>query len=312
MKSYIGNKILQYAIVLAVSSIIIFTMVRLNPADPVAVIVGGKQTTPETVENIRREFHLDKSTPEQYKIWVSGIFKGDLGVSFKYRQPVVSLMKERLPVTAGIVILATIISILIAIPTGILTAEKQHSFVDTGLSVLQLILVAFPPFLTSILMIWLITLVAPNFSFTGSFTTFGQFLQRISLPAVALSFSMIALTARVMKSSMVEHLQSNYYTVAVSKGLSTRDVVLKHCLKNAIIPVITILGTQIGILIVGAVLVENVFSLAGLGSILIEGIKASDYPLVQGITMLMVFVFMTISTILDVLYGVIDPRIRLQ
>lgn len=312
MKRYIGSKILQYAIVLAVSSIIIFGMVRLNPADPVAVIVGGKQTTPETVENIRREFYLDKSAPEQYKIWLSGIFKGDLGVSFKYRQPVTSLIKERLPVTAGIVILATIISILIAIPTGILTAEKQHSFVDTGISVLQLILVAFPPFLTSILMIWMITLVAPNFSFTGSFTTFGQFLQRISLPAVALSFSMIALTARVMKSSMVEHLQSNYYTVAVSKGLSTRNVVLKHCLKNAIIPVITILGTQIGILIVGAVLVENVFSLAGLGSILIEGIKASDYPLVQGITMLMVFVFMTISTILDVLYGVIDPRIRLQ
>lgn len=312
MKKYIGSKILQYAIVLAVSSIIIFGMVRLNPADPVAVIVGGKQTTPETVENIRREFYLDKSTPEQYKIWLSGIFIGDLGVSFKYRQPVASLIKERLPVTAGIIILATIISILIAIPTGILTAEKQHSFVDTGISVLQLILVAFPPFLTSILMIWMITLVAPNFSFTGSFTTFGQFLQRISLPAVALSFSMIALTARVMKSSMVEHLQSNYYTVAVSKGLSTRNVVLKHCLKNAIIPVITILGTQIGILIVGAVLVENVFSLAGLGSILIEGIKASDYPLVQGITMLMVFVFMTISTILDVLYGVIDPRIRLQ
>ncbi|SBW04126.1 conserved membrane hypothetical protein [uncultured Eubacteriales bacterium] len=312
MKRYIGSKILQYAIVLAVSSIIIFGMVRLNPADPVAVIVGGKQTTPETVENIRREFYLDKSAPEQYKIWLSGIFKGDLGVSFKYRQPVASLIKERLPVTAGIIILATIISILIAIPTGILTAEKQHSFIDTGISVLQLILVAFPPFLTSILMIWMITLVAPNFSFTGSFTTFGQFLQRISLPAVALSFSMIALTARVMKSSMVEHLQSNYYTVAVSKGLSTRNVVLKHCLKNAIIPVITILGTQIGILIVGAVLVENVFSLAGLGSILIEGIKASDYPLVQGITMLMVFVFMTISTILDVLYGVIDPRIRLQ
>lgn len=312
MKRYIGSKILQYAIVLAVTSIIIFGMVRLNPADPVAVIVGGKQTTPETVENIRREFHLDKSAPEQYKIWISGIFKGDLGVSFKYRQPVVSLIKERLPVTAGIVTLAAIISILVAIPTGILTAEKQHSFIDTGISVLQLILVAFPPFLTSILMIWLITLVAPNFSFTGSFKTFGQFLQRISLPAVALSFSMIALTARVMKSSMVEQLQSNYYTVAVSKGLSTRGVVLKHCLKNAIIPVITILGTQIGILIVGAVLVENVFSLAGLGSILIEGIKASDYPLVQGITMLMVFVFMTISTILDLLYGVIDPRIRLQ
>lgn len=312
MKKYLGNKLLQYVTVLFVTSIIIFAMVRLNPADPVAVIVGGKQTTPETVANIRHEFNLDKSVFEQYGIWITGIFQGDMGVSFKYRQPVSSLIGERLPVTAGIVIIATLIAVLVAIPTGIITAVKQHSALDTGISVLQLILVAFPPFLTSILMIWIISKVAPGITFTGSFTSFGQYLQRISLPAIALAFSMIALTSRVMKSSMIEQLQSNYHTVSVSKGLSPRQVVLRHCLKNAIIPVITILGTQIGILIVGAVLVENVFSLAGLGSILIDGIMASDYPLVQGITMLMVFVFMTISTVLDILYGIIDPRIRLQ
>jgi ABC-type dipeptide/oligopeptide/nickel transport system permease component len=121
---------------------------------------------------------------------------------------------------------------------------------------------------------------------------------------------MIALTSRIMKSGMVEQLQSNYHTAAVAKGMPSWNVALNHCLKNAIIPVITVFGTQFGILIVGSVLVESVFSLAGLGSILIEGIKASDYPLVQGITMLLVFVFMTISTILDILYGIIDPRIR--
>ncbi|MDR1514415.1 MAG: ABC transporter permease [Synergistaceae bacterium] len=312
MKSYITDKLLQYILVLAVSSVIVFVMVRLNPTDPVAVILGGRQTTPETAANIRREYNLDKSVFEQYRIWVIGVLRGDFGVSFKYRRAVTSLIRSRISVTAGIVILSSLISIIIAIPTGILTALKQHSAMDTCISLLQLFLVACPPFLSSILIIWIITLVAPSFPFIGSFSTFGQFLRRISLPSLALSFSMIALTSRVMKSSMIEQLQMNYRTVAVSKGLGTQTVVSRHCLKNAIIPVITILGTQMGNLIVGSVLVENVFSLAGIGSILIDGVKSSDYPLVQSITMMLVFVYMTISTVLDILYGVIDPRIRVR
>lgn len=310
MAKFIGRKLVQYIIVLFCASLIIFGMVRLNKTDPVSVIVGGKQTTEETVANIRRDFNLDKSLPEQYKIWISGIFHGDFGISFQYRQSVSELMVRRLPVTAGIVILATLIAVMIAIPTGILTAVKQNTPVDTIISTIQLILVASPPFLTSILMIVCVSIAAPSYAFTGSFKTFGEFLSRISLPSVALAFSMIALTSRVMKTSMVEQLQANYRVVATSKGLSDKKILWKHCLKNALIPVITILGTQIGILMVGSVLVEEVFSLAGLGSILIDGVKAADYPVVQGITMLMVFVFLTISTILDILYNVIDPRIR--
>jgi peptide/nickel transport system permease protein len=312
LKRYLSGKLLQYAIVLAAASVIIFVMVRLNPADPVAVILGGKQTTPETVANIRADFNLDKSYVDQYRIWITGLIRGKFGTSFKYRQEVSFLIRERLPVTGGIVILSSLILLVVAIPTGIITAVKQNSWLDTGISVVQLVLVACPPFLTSILMIWIITMTAPAFRFTGSFVNFGQFLQRIILPAVALAFSMIALTSRIMKSGMVEQLQSNYHMTAISKGMTPWGVIMRHCLKNAIIPVITVFGTQFGILIVGSVLVENVFSLAGLGSILIEGIKASDYPLVQGITMLLVFVFMTISTVLDLLYGLIDPRIRLQ
>jgi peptide/nickel transport system permease protein len=312
LRKYLGGKLLQYVIVLAAASVIIFVMVRLNPADPVAVILGGKQTTPETVANIRASFNLDKSYINQYRIWVLGIFKGNFGTSFKYRQAVSALVHERLPVTGGIVVFSSLILLIIAIPSGIITAVKQNSWLDTAISVFQLVLVASPPFLTSILMIWILTIVAPGFRFTGSFASFGQYLQRILLPSLALAFSMIALTSRIMKSGMVEQMQSNYYTTAVAKGMTSHRVIIGHCLKNAIIPVITVFGTQFGILIVGSVLVENVFTLAGLGSILIEGIKASDYPLVQGITMLLVFVFMTISTVLDILYGFIDPRIRLQ
>ena len=310
MAKFIGKKLLQYVIVLFCASLIIFGMVRLNKTDPVSVIVGGKQTTKETVESIRKDFNLDKSLPEQYGIWISGIFHGDFGTSFQYRQSVSELMARRFPVTAGIVLLSTLIAIIIAIPTGILTAVKQNTPIDTFLSIFQLILVASPPFLTSILMIVCVSALAPGYAFTGSFNSFGEFLSRISLPSIALAFSMIALTSRVMKTSMVEQLQTNYKMVATAKGISDQKIIWVHCLKNALIPVITILGTQIGILMVGSVLVEEVFSLAGLGSILIDGVKAADYPVVQGITILMVFIFLTISTVLDILYMVIDPRIR--
>lgn len=310
MKKYIADKILQYVIVLAVVSIIIFIMVRLNPTDPVSVICGGKQTTAETVQNIRKEFNLDKPYVEQYGIWIKGMLKGDFGTSFQYRQSVSDLIAKRLPVTVGIVLISSILTILISIPLGIITAVKQNTPIDTGLSVIQLILVACPPFLTSILMIIMITIFAPGIAFTGSFSNFNEYLQRIIFPSIALSFSMIALTSRVTKTSMIEQIHANYTVVAKAKGLSGKEIIFKHLLKNSLIPVLTIFGTQMGIMIVGSVLVENVFSLAGLGSILIDGIKSCDYPIVEAITMLLVFVFITISTIMDILYAIIDPRIR--
>lgn len=310
MTKFILKKAVQYVLVLFCASVIVFCMVRLNPTDPVSVILGGKQSSAETVENLRRDFNLDKSYVEQYWIWLTGIFHGDFGTSFQYRQSVAELIARRMPVTAGLVILATLIAVAAAIPLGVLTAVKQNSPVDTVLSVLQLILVASPPFLTSILMIVITTALIPGYAYTGSYHSFSEFLSRISLPSVALAFSMIALTSRVVKTNMIEQLQSNYRIAVTAKGISSAKVIWKHCLKNALIPVITILGTQIGILLVGSVLVEQVFSLAGLGSILIEGVKSADYPIVQGITMLLVFIFLTISTILDMLYAVIDPRIR--
>ena len=310
MRSYIISKALQYVLVLLATSVIIFTLVRLGPTDPVSVILGGKQSTPATIASVRHQFGLDKPVLVQYKNWMVGMLHGDFGMSFQFRQPVSTLIAQRLPVTAGIVLLSTIISVIISIPTGVIMAVKQHSWIDTLTSVVELILVACPPFLTGILMIWFLTVHAPGFSFTGGYSNWGEFFQRISLPSLALSFSMIALTARVMKSGMVEQLHTDYYTVASSKGLTKWEIVWKHCFRNAIIPVVTILGMQIGILLVGSALVETVFSLPGLGTLLVNAVQASDYGVVQAVTMLMVFIFMTISTILDLIYGVIDPRIR--
>jgi peptide/nickel transport system permease protein len=289
---------------------VIFLLVRLGDVDPVSVVLGGKQSSPQTIENVRREFGLDKSIPEQYINWVKGLLHGEFGKSFKYRQESGQIIFARLPVTLSIVTIAALIAILLSIPAGILMAAKQHKWQDTGISVVQLILVACPPFLTATLMVWMLYLFSPQTAFTGSPRTFSELMERTFLPGVAMSFVMIALLSRIMKSGMTAELKSDYFLAAKAKGLSTAAVMRRHCLRNAIIPVITSLGMMIGILLVESVLVEEVFSLNGLGVALVEAVGASDYPLVQGITMFMVFVFMTISTLLDLLYGVIDPRIR--
>ena len=310
MRSYALNKVLQYIFVLIATSVIIFVLVRLSPTDPVAVILGGKQSSPETIANIRHEFHLDVNPVEQYGVWASGMLRGDFGTSFQYRQPVSTLIAQRMPVTLGIVILAMVIGIAVSIPLGVFTAVKRHKWQEGLLSVVFLILVACPPFLTSILMIWYLSVHAPSFAFVGSAATFGALLQRVSLPALALSFSLIAFFSRVMKSSMTEELQSDYYMAAQARGMSRREIIWRHCFRNAVIPVITVIGLEVGILFVGSVLVETVFSLQGIGSILVKAVQGADYPIVQGVTMLIVFIFLTISTILDIVYGLIDPRVR--
>jgi peptide/nickel transport system permease protein len=252
------------------------------------------------IANIRALYHLDQPVPNQYVLWVTGVLRGDFGQGYQYKQSVTSLIRSRLPVTLGLVAIAFCIMLVASIPLGVLSAIRRNTWLDRILSVISLILVSAPLYLICILMIMIIARIAPAVAFTGSFSNFSEFLQRMLLPSLALSFSMIS------------QLQSHYALTAVYKGLPYRMVVFKHAFKNAIIPVITIISIQVGTMIVGAVLVENVFSLPGLGSLLIDSIKASDYPIVQGITLLLVSVFLIISMLVDIVYALIDPKIRLN
>lgn len=310
MGKFFLKRLLQLIVVLFVVSVIIFVMVRLSATDPVAVILGGKQTSPEVIANVRAKFKLDLPPVQQYLSWVSGMLKGDFGVGYKYQQSVSELIASRLPVTLGLVAMGSFLAIIMAIPLGIICALKRNTVIDRTISIALLVLVSCPPFLTSIIMILVVTNFWPGFAVTGTYATFGEYIQRLSLPSIALAFSMIALSARVTRTSMIEQLQAKYTETGIAKGMPSKVVVYKHALKNAIIPVITVASIQIGSMIVGAVLVENVFSLAGLGALLVDAIKASDYPIVQGITMLMVLIFLLISTLVDLLYAAIDPRIR--
>lgn len=312
MGKYICKRLGQFVLMMVIASVLIFVMVRLSNTDPLAAIIGGKQTTAETIAQLRSKFGLDKSYPQQYISWITGLFKGDLGMSFKYQNQINTLFADRIPVTIGLVLFSSVLAMAVAIPLGVLAAVKRNGPVDMVISIFSLVVAGCPPFLMSIIFIVFLSRFAPSYPFTGSFSNMREYLIRMAAPSVALSFTMIALACRMMRSSIVEQMNAQYSQTAVAKGVSQSGLLWKHNFRNAIIPVLSVVSIQIGSIIVGSVLVENVFSLSGLGSLLIDSIKASDYTVIQDITLLLVFIFMLISMIVDILYAVIDPRIRLK
>ncbi len=292
--------------VLFVVSILIFAMVRIVPTDPIASITKGKHVSETTKQQLREEFYLDRTPLAQYGIWMGGLLRGDLGQSYSHRAPVSYLIGERIGVTLSLVALAGAMAIVLAIPIGVISAVKMNTFVDKLLSFLSLLFVASPVFLTAMVLMLIFALRLGLFPTMGT----GSF-RHLILPAAALALNMIALTSRITRSTMIEELNSDYIRTATAKGIPRGRVIVVHALKNALIPVITVTSVQIGGMLIGSVLVETVFAMGGLGGLLIPAISASDYPLVQGITMLLVTVFLALNLLVDILYAILDPRIRL-
>lgn len=307
MLKFIAKRVLQMIPVLFVVSVLIFAMVRIVPTDPIASITKGKHISEETQQQLREEFYLDKSPVEQYIIWITGLLRGDMGQSYSHRASVSGLIAQRAGQTLSLVALAGVLAILIAIPIGVISAVNMNTVVDKLLSMLSLLFVASPVFLTAMVLMLVFGL------WLGWFPTMGTgSFKHMVLPAVALALNMVALTSRITRTTMIEQLNSDYIRTATAKGIPRRRVIVNYALKNAMIPIITVTSVQIGSMLVGAVLVETVFAMGGLGGLLIPAIKASDYPLVQGITMLLVAVFLCINLVVDVIYAILDPRIRLK
>ena len=310
MGVFIGGRVLQFVLILLAASVLIFAMSHISQIDPVAVILGGKQTSAETIAALREKFHLNDSLPQQYITWITGMLRGDFGLDFKYQQPVWDLIVGRLPVTLSLPVFSSVLAMIIAIPLGVYSGVKSNTGLDRGASLFSLLTMACPPFFISVLAIYIVSNVAPGISFTGTFHTIGQMIDRLWLPCLCLALGMIALAQRIIRSSMIDEMKSPHIQMAQAKGLPQKTVVWKHAFKNALVPLITVCGIQIGSMLVGSVLVESVFSLAGLGGLLVSAVQTSNYPVTQAITMLMVFIFLLISTVTDILYAVIDPRIR--
>jgi peptide/nickel transport system permease protein len=307
---YILKRLIFLIPILLVVSALIFFLIRLVPSDPIGSITSGRRISDETRAALTAQYHLDKSLPRQYLIWIGGAVRGDLGDSFRHRQPVAGLLAARLPTTIQLVLMSAVLAVLLAIPAGIASAVKRNTIVDRVISAFMVFCVSSPAFLNAILLMLLFVFKLRWFPAFGEGRNFTENLYYLCLPAFALSLNMVALIGRIVRDRMIGEFKSNYALALTAKGTPFRRIVMTHCLKNTLIPVITVGGVQLGAMVIGAVLVENVFALGGIGALLIEGIQASDYPVVQSIMLFLVALFLLLNLLVDIIYFIIDPRIR--
>ena len=307
---YVIVRLAGFVLTLFIVSLLIFFLERLSNVDPIAVILGGKRASEETIAILRDKFGLDLPVWQQYLNWVTGMLHGDFGTDFNYQQSVWSLIVPRLGVTLPLLVMSSLLTILISIPIGVICAVKQGSAADTGLSAFCLAAVSCPGFFVAMMAIAIVSKTLPSVRFTGSFSGFSGMIERLLLPAICIALGMIALGARVIRSKMITELDSDYVLFARAGGIKERKVVFSKALRSCIIPYASVMSIQIGSMLVGAVTVEEVFSLQGVGSLLISSIQGSNYPVTQAITMITVFFFLVLTTAVDIIIAIVDPRVR--
>jgi peptide/nickel transport system permease protein/oligopeptide transport system permease protein len=281
-------------------------MLHLVPGDPVRMMLSEFQTNPQQVALLRSQLHLDEPLPKQYGRFVVNALRGDLGLSIRSKRPVRNEIGENLGSTLQLAAAALLIAAAIGVPLGIIAALKQHSWLDLGPMVFALTGVSMPSFWLGLLLIFLFSLRLGWFPATG-----GGDLKHLFLPALTLGLGASAIIARLTRSSMLEVLRQEYMITARAKGLREITVVLRHGLKNALIPVVTIFGLQFGSLLAGAVIVETVFARPGIGRLIVSAILAKDFPMVQGIILFTATFYVLANLLVDLVYGLLDPRIRL-
>jgi peptide/nickel transport system permease protein len=289
-------------------SITVFMLIHLVPGDPARVMAGAEASVADVVR-LRGQMGLDRPLPIQYFTYLGNALQGDLGSSYFFQESVTDLIRERLPATFELGLFALLLSIGIAIPLGVMAATRPRSIVDNLSSVLSLVGVSFPSFWLAILLMYIFSLQLRWLPLTGRGD--GSFsLPHLILPGIVLASGMIASTTRLTRASMLESLKLDFVRTARAKGLAERMVLYKHALRYALIPVVTNLGLQMGIMLGGAVLTETVFGWPGVGRLVTDAIARRDFPVIQGIVLVMAAFFVLINTLIDVLYSLIDPRIR--
>ena len=285
---------------------LVFFMIHMLPGDPAEEIAaGGVGSTPEQIEAIRERLGLNEPLYVQYWRFVSNAAQGDLGRSIYRNQPVTTMIRERVGATFQLTVAAIAMAILIGVPLGIVAAVRQNTWLDSTSMTVALLGVAMPSFWLGLLLIWLFSVRLNWIPIIG-----GGGIQGLILPAFTLGFGAAAIIARLVRSSMLEVLRQDYMTSARAKGLASHTVVLRHGLKNALIPVVTIVGLQFGNLLGGAVVIETVFARQGIGRMAIDGILTKDFPVVQGVVLFAALVYVTVNLAVDLTYSILDPRIR--
>lgn len=311
---YLIKRIAMGLLTLFCASIIVFICLEIVPGDP-AQLMLGLNASPEAIDALREELGLNVSKWERYWVWVSGLIQGDLGRSYTYGVPVSELVGERIIVSLPLAILSLCLAICVAIPVGLLTASRRGTLTDGTIMGFTQLGVAIPNFWFAILLVYIFAVWlrwVPAGGFPGWEGSVTQGLKALLLPAIALALPQAAILARVTRSALLEILDEDFIRTARAKGLPKRQILWSHALRNAMIPVVTIMGLQFAFLLAGTIIIENVFYLPGLGRLVFQAISQRDLIVVESVVMVLIASVITINILVDLAYGLIDPRIRLE
>jgi len=309
---FLPRRLLQLVPTLFLVSVIIFSLQQLLPGDP-ALVMAGEERDPAVIEQIRKQYRLDQPLPVQYVHWVGNVLTGNLGESMRIKQPVAELIAAKLPVTVQLATMAMLFALAIGIPAGILSAVKKGSAWDVGANVFALWGLSTPNFWLGIMLIFLFSVKLgwlPASGFVSPFEDWRQSLAATVMPAFVLGNAIAAVLMRHMRSAMLQAMGSDYVRTARAKGLVERTVILKHALRNALTPVITLGALEFGTLLSGAVLTEQVFSIPGFGKLIVDAVFNRDYAVVQGVVLVTATVYILLNLLADVLYVLVNPRLR--
>jgi len=317
MQRYILRRLLTLIPTLFGISIVVFLVMRLIPGDTISAMIGTQfKLTEAQAEAMRRYYGLDKSLPEQYGLWLGAAVQGDFGYSVRSGQPVLSEILKRYPLTMELAFVAMLIALTIGIPIGLVSAIQRDTVLDYAGRLFALAGLAVPGFWMGTLIIYGLSTyfhILPN---SGAYVEFiedpAENLKQIIFPALTLGLAFSAAVMRTTRSALLEELNKDYARTARAKGRSERDVIIRHCLKNALIPVITLVGLEAGYLLGGTIIIEEVFAMPGLGRLLLNGINQRDYALVQGVILFIAFAFVMVNLLADLAYGIVNPRVRYE
>jgi peptide/nickel transport system permease protein len=312
MLTLIGRRLVQLLPTLFFVSVIIFSLQQLLPGDP-ALVMAGEERDPAVIEQIRRQYRLDRPIPIQYLYWVKGVFTGDLGESMRLKEPVMKLILQKLPVTLQLATMAMTIALLIGVTAGVISAVRKDSWIDYAVNVISLWGISTPNFWLGIMLIFLFAVTLgwlPASGYVSPWDDWRQSLATTIMPAFVLGNAIAGVIMRHTRSAMLQALQSDYVRTARAKGLEERAVVLKHAMRNALTPVITLGALEFGTLLSGAVLTEQIFTIPGFGKLIVDAVFNRDYAVVQGVVLVTATTYITLNLLADVGYILVNPRLR--
>jgi peptide/nickel transport system permease protein len=312
MYQFIARRLLSTIPVLVIVAVLVFLLLRLTPGDPAAILAGDAAST-EQIEGIRETLGLDRPLPVQFGIWVGQLLRGDLGESYYYKVRVTELIAQRLEPTMSLAALTIVIAIVVAVPLGVVAAWRFGGWFDRFLMGFSVFGFSVPVFVLGYMLVWLVSLKLGWFPVQGYKPIadgFGPFIYHLVLPSITLSVIYIALLARVTRASVLEALGEDYIRTARAKGLAESRVLISHALANAAVPIVTIIGIGIALLIGGVVVTESVYAIPGLGRLTVDAVLSRDFPTIQGVILFFSFIYVVVNLLVDLSYVILDPRIR--